>query len=121
MSQLSSSGRSELVEDADAMAAFEALQRRAEAATRITKMRARHDAVYAESRKRVPTPAQREESAALQRKVAGPFVDAIEEREAQTRRDQNISKARIVLLSRLRLPKPNPAASLPRAHGQPGK
>ena len=111
---MSESGRSELLGDAEAAQAFEALKRRAEAANRVTKMRLRHDAVYAESKKRIPTPGQKHDEATLQRRVGGPFVDAMEEAEASRRREENVNRARVVLLSRLKLPK-GTGTAIPRA------
>eukprot|EP00672_Neobodo_designis_P016423 CAMPEP_0174851730 /NCGR_PEP_ID=MMETSP1114-20130205/23624_1 /TAXON_ID=312471 /ORGANISM="Neobodo designis, Strain CCAP 1951/1" /LENGTH=117 /DNA_ID=CAMNT_0016086285 /DNA_START=52 /DNA_END=401 /DNA_ORIENTATION=- len=101
---MSESGHSEVLQsadDLDTIRAYETLRRRAEAASRTVKMRARHDAVYRESSKRILTPAQREDAAALERRLAKPFVDAMEERESEARRGHNIQKARVVLLSRL--------------------
>jgi hypothetical protein len=78
-------------------------------------MRARHDAVYMESKRRVLTPAQKKDQAALERRVAGPFVTAMEDAEAARRRDENVAKARIVLLSRLKPVAGQPPGALP--HG----
>ena len=80
----------------------EALTRRYAAALAVIKHRCRHEINFAEAKDRVPTPAQRHDRQAIERRVSKPFADAVIARLEERQRQDNIAKARITLLSKLK-------------------